>query len=137
MTRKEDYEDVTVLIVDDSEFIRLSTGRMFEAAGARCISFAVDGADALRVLRDPAAKIKLMVTDIAMPTMDGIDLIRRVADLPSPPAVALVSGADPALLASAKSVAGERGLWLLGALPKPVSLADIEHLLQDFVNLKR
>lgn len=133
MSAKRNYERIKVLIVDDSAFIRQSTGRMFEAAGARQVLFAIDGADALRVLSDPAFTIALMVTDLAMPSLDGIDLLARLTELANPPAVALVSG-DAKLLAQAKALASERGLRVLAALPKPISLDDIERLLQGLTN---
>ncbi len=65
-----------ILIVDDSESIREVVSFTLEDAGHSVIS-AVDGEDALARL-EGVDKIDLIITDLHMPKMDGIELIREV-----------------------------------------------------------
>jgi len=67
-----------ILIVDDSESIREVVGFTLTNAGHK-VQVAVDGADALRYF--DGSKIDLVVTDLHMPNMDGIELIKKVREM--------------------------------------------------------
>jgi two-component system chemotaxis response regulator CheY len=65
----------TVLTVDDSASIRQVVGLTLEQAGFSVIQ-ATDGRDALSKLSN--AKVDLVITDLNMPAMDGITLIKNL-----------------------------------------------------------
>jgi len=65
----------TIVIVDDSESIREVVGFTLVNAGHKVLS-AVDGQDALKFFNGD--KIDLVVTDLHMPVMDGIQLIKEI-----------------------------------------------------------
>jgi two-component system, chemotaxis family, chemotaxis protein CheY len=65
----------TILIVDDSESIREVVIFTLENAGYKVVS-AVDGQDALRHL--DGQHLDMILTDLHMPNMDGIALIKEV-----------------------------------------------------------
>src|SRR5512145_3053426 len=67
-----------ILIVDDSESIREVVGFTLTNAGHK-VQVAVDGVDALRYF--DGSKIDLVVTDLHMPNMDGIELIKKVREM--------------------------------------------------------
>lgn len=69
---------MNVLIVDDEPIIRIGLRQLidWEAHGFRLVGEAVDGTEALAVL--DRETVDLLVTDIRMPRMDGLELIRRV-----------------------------------------------------------
>lgn len=64
-----------VLIVDDSESIREAVSYTLESADYAVVR-AVDGMDALEKLK--ASSFQLIITDLHMPNMDGISLIKEV-----------------------------------------------------------
>ncbi len=64
----------TILIVDDSASIRAVVAFTLESAGHMVFS-AEDGEDALKYLDGRA--LDLILTDLHMPIMDGLDLIRN------------------------------------------------------------
>lgn len=64
-----------ILVVDDSESIRVLVSTILETAGFE-VERAVDGRDALQVLEGNS--FHLIITDLNMPIMDGITLIREV-----------------------------------------------------------
>jgi len=69
----------TILIVDDSESIREVVSFTLENEGYSVL-VAVDGKDALKFLnRTP---IDLIITDLHMPELDGIGLIKEVRNMP-------------------------------------------------------
>jgi two-component system chemotaxis response regulator CheY len=69
----------TILIVDDSESIREVVSFTLENEGYNVL-IAVDGTDALRFLN--GQNIDLIITDLHMPEMDGITLIKEVRNMP-------------------------------------------------------
>jgi two-component system chemotaxis response regulator CheY len=70
----------TILIVDDSESIREVVSFTLENEGYNVL-IAVDGTDALRFL--DGTPIDLIITDLHMPEMDGITLIKEVRKMPA------------------------------------------------------
>ncbi len=65
----------TILTVDDSSTVRLVLSSTLKNAGYKVIE-AVDGHDAITQLE--SGKINMLITDLNMPRVDGIDLIRHV-----------------------------------------------------------
>jgi two-component system, chemotaxis family, chemotaxis protein CheY len=69
----------SILIVDDSHFIRSQLRIAFEAKGARVIE-AENGSEGLWRAREHS--IDLMVVDVHMPVMDGLRMIQEARKLP-------------------------------------------------------
>jgi CheY-like chemotaxis protein len=69
-----------ILVVDDEPDLRFLLRRIFEAAGHE-VSEAGNGADALKSVR--RTRPDLVVTDMMMPVMDGVELIRRLRGDPT------------------------------------------------------
>jgi CheY-like chemotaxis protein len=81
----------TVLIADDEEPVRRVASRLLVRNGYDVLE-AANGAEALRMLAGGNGKIDILVSDIIMPEMGGLELARRVAtDFPGLP-VLLISG---------------------------------------------
>ncbi len=72
----------------------------------------------------------ILVLDLFMPEMDGIEVMRNLADLPNPPALILVSGHDKGVLHSAEELGRAHNLTILASLPKPVSVVELQSLLK-------
>jgi two-component system, chemotaxis family, chemotaxis protein CheY len=64
-----------ILVVDDSVSIRELVGLTLESAGYN-VDKAVDGAEAIKLL--DGREINLVITDLNMPNMDGIQVIQEV-----------------------------------------------------------
>ncbi len=67
-----------VLIVDDDEDIRFTVRAMLEDLGEHTVAEAADGPSALALLR-AAAERYVVLLDLLMPNMDGIEVLREVA----------------------------------------------------------
>jgi len=67
--------DKTILIVDDSESIREVVSFTLENAGYKVL-VGIDGKDALKYL--DGREIHLIITDLHMPIMNGIEVIKEV-----------------------------------------------------------
>ena len=71
----------------------------------------------------------VMLLDLHMPEMDGIEVMRRLAQMPNPPALILISGHDAGVLRSAEKLCHAHGLEVIDSLRKPVL---VDTLLQLF-----
>jgi len=84
-----------VLIVDDEPLVRITlrTTVPWEKHGFTCAAEAANGEEALRALRK-RPDTALVILDLAMPRMDGLELLRRMADQGSRPQVIVLSAHD-------------------------------------------
>jgi PAS domain S-box-containing protein len=81
----------TVLLVDDEPAVRAATAKLLRESGYAVLE-AADGEEALRMLRNSAAQIGTVLTDMVMPGLSGRELAQRIRhDFPSV-AVAIMSG---------------------------------------------
>lgn len=116
----------TILLVDDSPTILLSMESVLTRAGYS-VSKAGDGCQALTHLQSGSAA-DLMITDLNMPNMDGITLIRetrKVSGRRFMPILMLTTESQQAKRDEAKA-AGASG-WLV----KPVGAADLLAVLKQ------
>jgi CheY-like chemotaxis protein len=83
-------ENATILVVDDDAEVREVVAEYLMDSGHRVLQ-AAGGVEALRVL-DRAPDIDLVITDVRMPDISGIDLAERITrEIPSP-RIILISG---------------------------------------------
>jgi two-component system cell cycle sensor histidine kinase/response regulator CckA len=80
----------TVLIVDDEETPRSVACRMVRGLGYQART-ARDGREALRYLQQHPGEVRLLLTDVVMPYMDGGELAERARDLHSRLPIVLMS----------------------------------------------
>ena len=81
----------TVLVVDDHDATRQTIARMLEAGGF-AVRTASSGAEALERLATESREIDLVLSDVTMPGMNGIDLSYHIREQYPDVPVAIVSG---------------------------------------------
>ena len=82
-------KEAAVLVVEDEPLLRESMGAWLARKTGRCIC-AQHGAEALEILA--ANRIDLLLSDIRMPVMDGIALVKKIRKTGLKPRVILVTG---------------------------------------------
>ena len=82
----------TLLIVEDEKAIRAGLSAMIANSPVKVeiIIECRNGAEAMNILQN--TEVDVMLTDIRMPKMDGIELVRTASGLPSPPIMVVISG---------------------------------------------
>jgi two-component system chemotaxis response regulator CheY len=116
-----------ILCVDDSASIRQMVNFALQSAGYRTET-AVDGADALTKLT--GAPLALIITDLNMPNLDGIGMIRKIRALPAyagVPIVMLTTESDDSKKQEGKA-AGATG-WLVKPFDQAKLLAVVGKLV--------
>lgn len=112
-----------ILLVDDSATMLMSIKSALEIAGFR-VSTASDGVQALERIK--TARPDLMITDINMPRMDGIELIRQArAIMRFTPILTLTTESQQAKRDEA------RKLGATGWLVKPVAAAELVKVIKQ------
>jgi CheY-like chemotaxis protein len=88
---KGDQPAGTVLIAEDEEAVRAIAQRILERGGYRVLT-ARHGADALRVLSEADATVDVLLSDVVMPEMGGVELAARAVEMIPGLPVVLMSG---------------------------------------------
>jgi CheY-like chemotaxis protein len=92
--------DIVVLVVDDEPVIRAYVARTLSLAGLE-VAVAQDGREALRLVAEGLVRPTVVVTDIEMPGMTGIELAARLLALRPRLRIVMMTG-DPARAEAAR-----------------------------------
>jgi DNA-binding NtrC family response regulator len=84
-----EQRDARLLIAEDEANLRLVLQKELQRLGYR-VHVAPDGEAALRKLEE--SNVDVLLCDINMPRMDGLELLRRVHERPNPPEVIMLTG---------------------------------------------
>jgi CheY-like chemotaxis protein len=116
-----------LLVIDDEE----DFGE-FVRACADALGFAVRVTTKAQEFRDAVETLDpdVIVLDLIMPDVDGIDLINWLADQGCTAKVIVTTGYDARYADNASSLATAKGLLVVGILLKPVRLAELREVLE-------
>lgn len=116
-----------VLLLDDDRFALELLEEMVGDLGEFDIACHADARQALQSVEvQPPA---LLVCDLSMPGMDGIEFLSAAAGLGFKGHVMLLSGMDAGVRRSAERLARAHGLRVIGAFQKPISSAELRSAL--------
>ncbi len=126
-------DGLCVLVVEDHDFQRQTVAGMLRALGARDVLEAGDGRHAItRMTELLPAVVDLVVCDLDMPHMDGMEFIRHLGAANNPAPVIITSAKERALLSSVEQMARAYGVTLLGVIEKPVTRDALEAQLEQY-----
>jgi len=119
-----------IIIVDDSGTARMFIKRCFEISGCQDVEFleAENGVEAIEKLK--ATPVDLVVSDLHMPEMDGVELLKKIKSSPrfyEIPVIIISSAANP------KKVEELKSLLALAVLSKPVSPASVSEAIKPLL----
>ena len=108
-----------ILIVEDDDSVRIFTARALQVDG-HSTDMASDGAEGLDMIKADEGRYDLVLSDIRMPVMDGIEMAETAAKAFPDLRILLMTG-----YAEQRERAAELGGSVLGVVRKPFSLAEI------------
>lgn len=120
----QSVRDLGILLVEDDSSTRTMISRMLFDLSVRTVWEARDGVHALELLRQHGDQIDLVVCDLEMPRMGGLDLLHALrtsggSSLSDLPVIVLTGHRD------ADTVKRAIAYGISGYLVKPVSKADL------------
>ena len=119
----------SVLVVDDDEFSCGVLCDMLGDLGITDIHTADNGHTALHTLAGLARVPDVLICDLFMPDMDGIEFMAELGRQTYQGGVVLISGGDVEMLSVAQDLARADGIQLLGSFPKPLRHETLAALL--------
>lgn len=126
-----------ILVVDDDEFQRDVLGLQLAELGHVDVLYADCGTQALELFDLHKQRISLIISDLHMPDMDGLVLMRHLAERNTQAAFVLISSVSNEILNSAAGLASAHGLQLLGVLPKPNATKSLSAVLSKLPTLRQ
>ena len=117
-----------LLLIDDEPALAEFVAKAAVMSGYRPVI-----ADEDQEFRDKflADRPQMVALDLGMPGMDGVELIRFLADQDFAGPVLIISGFDRRVLDSAFRLGGALGLQMVGPIEKPARLEELESILND------
>lgn len=118
------------LVVEDHEFQRRCLVQLLTSLGAAAVQSAQDGEEALKLIARAAHPVDIVICDVSMPGMDGMEFVRRWSERGDSTSLILMSAIDPALLGNVANMAMAYEVRLLGVASKPATAAKLAPLVE-------
>ncbi|HSI57421.1 MAG TPA: EAL domain-containing response regulator [Ideonella sp.] len=122
----------SVLVVDDSTVQRDYAIALCRELGVQMVYEAANGSEAVDLLTMLVLPPELMIVDLEMPGMDGIELIQQMSlrklDIP----LIVASSREQSLIHSVETMGSNLGLRMVAGLQKPLQLETLRGALRHF-----
>jgi len=114
---------VKILVLDDESFMLKLLNRILSNLGYGSITLCDSGRAALEKIANADADTvpNVILLDLNMPEMDGIEFVRHLVELHYPGSLILVSGEDERILQTTEKLVRAHKIPILGYLHKPVA----------------
>lgn len=119
-------------MLDDEPFMHKLLAHMLAALGFTAVTSCDNGSTALQWVDAPGTPPNLILLDLNMPEMDGIEFVRRLVEHNYTGSVILVSGENERVLQMAEKLVQAHQITVLGHLNKPVSLAELALMMDKW-----
>jgi EAL domain-containing protein (putative c-di-GMP-specific phosphodiesterase class I) len=131
-----DFRLLRTMIVEDQAVPRRIAVEILRELGVSEILQAEDGQDALEQIQRSSAPPDVIICDLDMPRMDGVEFIRNVAEANLSASLVLASAVEGPVLASVEAMARSQGMAVLGVLEKPVTPQKLGDMLARHGSMK-
>jgi EAL domain-containing protein (putative c-di-GMP-specific phosphodiesterase class I)/FixJ family two-component response regulator len=120
-----------IVIVDDDQFQLKLLSHQLSMVGYKNVTAFDDGQTALNHMAGQVLDSTIVILDLNMPNMDGLEFLQKLQETKFNGALLLVSGEDERVVQSAEALASSYDLWVLGHLNKPVQQAQLQKYLKQ------
>ncbi len=125
--------DIHILVLDDEPFMLMLLARQLANLGFTDVATCDNGQTALDRVDDAMHVPQLILCDLNMPGMDGVEFVRKLVEHGYTGSLILVSGEDERTLQSARKLVQAHHIEVLGSLQKPVSPQALSQLVEGWV----
>src|SRR5271165_3851708 len=111
-----DIANLNFLVAEDHDFQRSELVRMLQNLGATEVTAAADGRAALALMRSTPRPYDIVVSDINMPGMDGMEFIRHLGEARARVSLIIASALERPLISSIETMSAAYGVRVLGVI---------------------
>jgi len=119
---------IKILVVDDEKLIRWSLGKALQTAGYD-VDAATNGVEALQMMEK--FRYDIVVTDLRMPGLTGIELLKKIKEDGSAPPVIFISA-----YLSKEAIDDATHYGVFRCVHKPFHIENILHVVREALELK-
>ncbi|MDX1529614.1 MAG: EAL domain-containing response regulator, partial [Gammaproteobacteria bacterium] len=130
MQASQDIEDLRVLLVDDDPRTLRLLSFLLDTIGVSETYTAADGLEALSYLDNTSERPDVILTDLNMPGLDGVEFLRHLSMRSISSRIVLISGENKRILDTAKTLAQVHDLSFIGTLQKPITQKALQKILR-------
>ncbi|ARO87604.1 hypothetical protein EBAPG3_007365 [Nitrosospira lacus] len=123
---------VRILVLDDESFMLKLLSHILSNLGFTSVTLCDSGRAALDRIGDKDSQPNLILLDLNMPEMDGIEFVRHLVGRHYTGSLILVSGEDERILQTAEKLVQAHKIPILGHLHKPVKPETLSALLEKW-----
>ncbi len=116
-----------ILLVEDNATLRLTMSKMLTLIGYRVLD-AADGVQAIKLYQQHSDQIALVITDLTMPNMSGIELVVALRELNPTLNVIMMTGYQPDFASKSQLGSGET-IWLQKPIPLQLLRQTVRQLI--------
>jgi len=124
--------ELNFLVVDDDDFQRHMVVQILQSINAMSVCSAENGKHALDLIHQNNQPIDVVICDLHMPEMDGLEFLRHLSQEQHNIDIIIASALGDKLLVSAGKMAKMYGNRLLGVVEKPIMPEQIMKLITKF-----
>jgi two-component system, cell cycle sensor histidine kinase and response regulator CckA len=119
-----------VLVIDDEDVVRRVLTRMLNELGFE-VAGAADSIEGVELYRSAAASIDLVILDVVMPRLGGVECLSRLRDINPAVRAVLSSGYNPDVRVQQALDSG-----LVAFLAKPYTMARLDQVVRNALEMK-
>jgi len=123
MTKEEKFKEITLVYVEDDDFIREGIAKYLRRRCKKLVE-AADGKEGLEAYK--ANLPEMIITDIEMPVMNGIEMIEKILDL---------NGDQPIIITTGYDDDEHKSDRVCKNILKPINLAGLLEAIDDCLGL--
>jgi DNA-binding NtrC family response regulator len=129
LSNAQPQQPAKILVAEDEANLRLVIQKELQRLG-HDVRVAPDGEAALRLLEE--SNVDVLLCDINMPRLDGMELLRRIHQRPNPPEVIMLTG-----IASVETAIEAMKLGAYDYLSKPYRITELDALVKQATEKRR
>lgn len=127
-----DKSAIKILILDDESFMQKLLAHMLTGLGFSSVTTCDNGFSALQKIDDLDNRPDLILLDLNMPDMDGVEFVRKLVEHHYTGSLVLVSGENERVLQMAEKLVLAHQITVLGHLMKPVALVELAGVMDKW-----
>lgn len=122
----------SALVIDDDPLAQIVASEGLISGGVKEVDLADDGVIGIEKLMNGRKAVDLVILDLQMPNMTGVDVVRELAQAKFSGGVIILSSEDSSLLRSVRNMAKALQINILGALSKPLNVEKLHALINSY-----